>query len=279
MSGVKIVTDSSCDLPQHLIDENNIEIVSLSIRFGEDEFVDRVDLDPAAFWQRNAESSVLPETAAPSPGAFQQVFEAAAANGHDSVVAVMLSSDLSATIQAAEAAAKSVADTIAVHVVDSRTVSMGLGSLVLQAAAASRGGASGADIAADIAERAQRTRVHAALDTLENLKKGGRIGAAQSLLGSLLSIKPMIEVRDGSVEPTNKPRTRSKAIAALVETVREAGSVEHLAVMHAQCEDLDAFVAQLGSVYDGDIVIGDIGAVIGAHAGPGAIGVTFQVAS
>ena len=278
MTGAKIVTDSACDLPQDLVDELGIEIVPLSIRFGDDEFVDRVDLDPQAFWKRNSESSVLPETAAPSPGAFQQVFEKAATDGHDSVVAVVLSSDLSATIQAAQAAAKAVTDTIAVHVVDSRTVSMGLGILVLQAAAASNSGTAGPEIAADIAERAQRTRVHAALDTLENLKKGGRIGAAQSLLGSLLSIKPMIEVRDGSVEPTNKPRTRTKALAALIDTVRQAGSVEHLAVMHAQCADVDSFVGQLADVYEGDIVVGDIGAVIGAHAGPGAIGVTFQVA-
>ena len=88
----------------------------------------------------------------------------------------------------------------------------------------------------------------------------------------------MIEVRDGSVEPTNKPRTRTKALAALIDTVRQAGSVEHLAVMHAQCADVDSFVGQLADVYEGDIVVGDIGAVIGAHAGPGAIGVTFQVA-
>ena len=279
MTGAKIVTDSSCDLPQELVDEHGIEIVSLSIRFGDDEFVDRVDLDPTAFWHRNSQSSVLPETAAPSPGAFQQVFERAANDGHESVVAIMLSSGLSATIQAAEAAAKAVADSISVHVVDSRSVSMGLGALVLQASTAAKAGVAGADIAADITERAARTRVHAALDTLENLKKGGRIGAAQSLLGSLLSIKPMIEVRDGSVEPTNKPRTRTKALAALVDTVRQAGTVEHLAVMHAQCDDVNSFVAQLGDVYQGDIVVGDIGAVIGAHAGPGAIGVTFQVAS
>ncbi len=277
MTGVKIVTDSSCDLPQHLVEKYGIDIVSLSVRFGDDEFIDRVDLTPEQFWARNADSSVLPETAAPSPGAFQQAFSAAAAAGHDEVVAIMLSRDLSATIQAAESAARAVADDITVRVVDSRTVSMGLGALVLQAAEAAESGMSGAEIAAMISDRAQRTRVHAALDTLENLKKGGRIGAAQSLLGSLLSIKPMIEVRNGSVEPGAKPRTRSKAIAALVETVRAAGSVDHLAVMHANCNDVDAFVAQLREVYDGDIVIGDIGAVIGAHAGPGTIGVTFQV--
>ena len=122
MTGVKIVTDSSCGLPQDLVDEFDISIVSLTVRFGDDEFVDRVDLGPKEFWQKNAASSVLPETAAPSPGAFQSVFDAAAEAGHTDVVCIMLSSELSATIQAAEAAAKAVAERIAVHVVDKPVV-------------------------------------------------------------------------------------------------------------------------------------------------------------
>jgi DegV family protein with EDD domain len=126
-------------------------------------------------------------------------------------------------------------------------------------------------------ELATRTRVHAALDTLENLKKGGRIGAAQSLLGSLLSIKPMIAVVDGVVEPSGKQRTRARALNSLVDIVSAAGAIEGLAVMHAACSDLDDFVGRLAEIYDGDIVVGDIGAIIGAHAGAGTIGVTFQV--
>ena len=255
MPGVKIVTDSSCDLPQDLVDQLGIEIVPLTVRFGDDEFVDRVELTTQEFWSRAAASDTLPETAAPSPGAFQQAYEQAAAGGHDEVVAIMLSSVLSATIQAADAGAKAVADTITVRVVDSLTVSMGLGILVLEAARAARDGASADQIVDAIEDRVGRTRVHAALDTLESLKKGGRIGAAASLLGSLLSIKPMIEVRDGAVEPTSKPRTRAKALAALVGIVTEAGSLENLAVMQANCSDVDAFVAKLREVYDGEIIV------------------------
>ena len=277
MTGVKIVTDSSCDLPQDLVDEFDISIVSLTVRFGDDEFVDRVDLGPKEFWQKNAASRVLPETAAPSPGAFQSVFDAAAEAGHTDVVCIMLSSELSATIQAAEAAAKAVAERIAVHVVDSRTVSMGLGSLVLQAAHAVGEGMGGSEVAEMIRERAGRTQVHAALDTLENLKKGGRIGGAASLVGSLLSIKPMIEVREGVVEPNGRQRTRARALTFLVDTVANAGEIERLCVMHAQCDDLPDFMERLKGIYDGDIVVGDIGAIIGAHAGTGVIGVTFQV--
>jgi len=277
MPGVKIVTDSSCDLPQDLVDELGIEIVPLTVRFGDDEFVDRVQLSTTEFWARSAASDKLPETAAPSPGAFQQAYETAAKEGHDEVVAIMLSSVLSATIQAADAGAKAVADTIKVTVVDSLTVSMGLGILVLQAARAAQDGKSATEIVEVTQDRVGRTRVHAALDTLDSLKKGGRIGAAASLLGSLLSIKPMIEVRDGAVEPTSKPRTRAKALAALVAIVTEAGQLENLAVMQADCSDVDTFVSKLAEVYDGEIVIGDIGPVIGAHSGPGAIGVTFQL--
>ncbi len=273
---VKIVTDSACDLPQSLVDELDIAIVSLTVRFGDEEFVDRVDLTPSQFWTRCSSSAILPETAAPSPGAFGAAFQAALDGQYDEVVCINLSGALSATIQAADAAAKSMPDAT-IEIVDSRTVSMGQGTIVLAAAQAARDGKSATEIATMARELASRTRVHAALDTLENLKKGGRIGAAQSLLGSLLSIKPMIAVVDGVVEPSGKQRTRARALNSLVDIVSTAGAIEGLAVMHAACSDLDDFVARLAEIYDGDIVVGDIGAVIGAHAGAGTIGVTFQV--
>jgi DegV family protein with EDD domain len=273
---VKIVTDSACDLPQSLVDDFDIAIVSLTVRFGDEEFVDRVDLTPSQFWTRCSSSAVLPETAAPSPGAFGAAFQAALDGQYDEVVCINLSGALSATIQAADAAAKSMPDAT-IEIVDSRTVSMGQGTIVLAAAQAARDGKSATEIATMARELATRTRVHAALDTLENLKKGGRIGAAQSLLGSLLSIKPMIAVVDGVVEPSGKQRTRARALNSLVDIVSAAGAIEGLAVMHAACSDLDDFVGRLAEIYDGDIVVGDIGAIIGAHAGAGTIGVTFQV--
>lgn len=274
---VKIVTDSSCDLPDDLLEELDIAIVPLTVRFGDDEFVDRVELKTDEFWRRSKASSVLPETAAPSPGAFEAAYRGAKADGYDAVVVINLSGDLSATIQAADAAARAVADDITVEVVDSRTVSMGLGSLVLRAARLAKGGADASDIAAQIRDAASRTRMVAALDTLENLKKGGRIGGAASMLGSLLSIKPIIEVIDGKVESNSKQRTRAKALQFLVDSVANAGEVENLAVMHAQCDDLESFLSKLRESYDGEIVVGEIGAVIGAHAGIGAIGFTYQV--
>jgi DegV family protein with EDD domain len=278
---VRIVTDSACDLPQQLADELGIVIVALSIRFGSEEFIDRRDLTVAEFWRRSHDSAVLPETAAPSPGSFEAAFRDLHAAGATSIVVVALSGDLSATKQSAELAARGVAAELPVAVVDSRSVTLAQGMMAVAAARLAATGASQADVVTLVESLAQRSQLWAALDTLENLKKSGRIGNAKALLASVLSIKPIIEVRHGKVEEGGKQRTRTKAVAFLVEKVRSEfaahGSLENLAVVHAQAPDVAALVAQLKAFYPGDIVIGDIGATIGSHSGTGAIGVVFQV--
>ncbi len=278
---VRIVTDSACDLPQALADELGIVIVPLSIRFGAEEFVDRQDLSVAEFWRRSKASAVLPSTAAPSPGAFEVAYRTLKEEGATGVVVVSLSGELSATIQSAQLAARSVADDISVTVVDSRSVTIGQGMIAVAAARRAAQGASEAEVAALVTSLAERTQVWGALDTLENLKKGGRIGNAKALLASVLSIKPIIEIRHGKVEEGGKQRTRSKAMAFLVEKVRSEialrGSIENLAVVHAATTDVNTLVAQLQAIYRHPIVIGDIGPVIGSHAGTGTIAVVFQV--
>ena len=275
---VGIVTDSACDLPQELADRWGIEIVPLSIRFGHEELVDREQLSTDEFWARCARSSELPSTAAPSPGRFEQAYRTLAERGADGVVAVTLSGALSATNQSAELAARSV-DGLDVRVVDSRSVTLGLGTIALACAQRAADGASIDDVTALAERAADRTRVFGALDTLENLKKGGRIGNAKALLATALSIKPIIEVADGVVEQHGKQRTRSKALAFLVDKVATfAGRMEHLAVLHADCADVDEFVAMIRPFATEDLVVGQIGPVIGAHAGKGTIGVAFQEA-
>jgi DegV family protein with EDD domain len=278
---VRVVTDSSCDLPPTLAEEQQITVVPLTIRFGEEELVDRRDLTPAEFWERSARSPMLPETAAPSPGAFEEAFRAAASSGAEGVVCVNLSSKLSATSQAAEAAAKAVADDVPVQVIDSETVTLGLGMIVLEAARRAAEGAGVDDVAAAARAAVPRTRVFGTIDTLDNLKKGGRIGAAQALLGSLLSIKPVIEVRDGVVEPGPKQRTRSKALRYLVDRVAsETSRIEHLAVMHGAAPDVGEFLDLLAPHFPRDqIIVSDLGAVVGTHAGPRTIGVAYLVAA
>ncbi len=279
MGAVRVVTDSACDLPQNMADEHGIGIVPLTIRFGDEELVDRRDLSPSQFWARVASSPVLPETAAPSPGAFEEAYRAAAESGAGGVVCVTLSSSLSATYEAASLAARAVEADVPVRVVDSRTVSLGEGLMAVAAAEAASAGKGVDEVAAAVSDLVSRSRLFAALDTLENLKKGGRIGGAQALLGSMLSIKPVIEVADGKVEPEARQRTRARSLRYLVEKVRQFGRVENLAVVHGDAPDVDQLLDMLADVHPRDqIVVGDVGAVIGTHAGPRVIGVTFQVA-
>jgi DegV family protein with EDD domain len=274
---VRVVTDSAADLTDELAAELRVTVVPLSIRFGSEEFVDRQDLTPAEFYARCAASPVLPETAAPSPGAFEAAFRAAFDEGADTVVCINISSGLSATMASAQNAARAL-EGRDVRVLDSRSVTWGLGSQVVAAARAAADGRSADDVVALVEDMVGRTRVYGTLDTLENLKKGGRVGGAQAMIGSLLQIKPLISV-EGEVEEAGRARTRSKALKALVDKVREAGAVENVGVMHGSAPDIDEFVDLMSAVVPRDqIHVGEIGATIGVHGGPRVMGVTFQVA-
>jgi len=274
---VRIVTDSACDLPQQLADELGITLVPLTFSFGDEEFTDRASLTPAEFWARCSASPVVPQTAAPSPGKFAEAFTALERNGATGILVVTLSAELSATKQAAEQGAQSAQLKIPVRIVDSRSASMGEGITVIAAARLAKSGMGLDDLVRNVTDLAGRSRVWGALDTLENLKKNGRIGGAKALLASALAIKPIITVEEGKVAEGGKQRTRSKALAFVIEQFRNAGEVSNVAVLHAQCADVDAFVAQLRETYKGEIIVGDIGSVIGSHTGPGTIGVTYHV--
>lgn len=274
-SRVRIVTDSACDLPPDLCESLGIAVVPLTIRFGEQEFVDRVELTTEQFWNRLATSSTLPETAAPSVGAFEECFQSIAESGAAGVVCINLSSRMSATMQSAQVAAKSLEGKCPIEIVDSQSATMGIGSLAVHAANLANAGASVGEIVASVTERRDRSHLLGIVDTLEFLRKGGRIGGAQAFVGSVLSIKPIIEVQEGAVEAAGKVRTRSKAMRFVVDRLKES-SVEQLAVMHAQCDDLDDFLDMLEPIAPRDeILIGVIGPVVGVHAGPGTIGVTW----
>jgi len=275
---VRVVTDSACDLPAHILAEHRISVVPLKIRFGDQEFIDREELSTAEFWARCAASAELPSTAAPSVGDFKETYLRLKGEGATGVVVVSLSSALSATMQSAQLAVEEVASDIPVVVVDSRSVSLGLGMMVIAAAEAAAAGKSLDEVADAVRSLVNRTHVWAAFDTLENLKKGGRIGGAKAFLASALAIKPIITCRDGVVHEGGKQRTRAKALAFLVDKVREHTDVTRVAVAHADCSDVDAFVDMLRPHAPGDILVGDIGAVIGTHAGRGTMAVVFQTA-
>ena len=274
---VRVVTDSSCDLSQSLVDAMRIEVVPLSIRFGDEELIDRVELSPEDFWDRLRSTTTLPETSAPSAGKFEERFRGLIDRGATGIICINLSSRLSATMQAAQVAANIVRDDCPIVVIDSRTVSMGLGALCLTAARRAADGARLEEIVEDVLSRRDRTRLYGTLDTLEYLKRGGRIGNARALLGSMLSIKPIVEVHEGAVEEAGKVRTRSKALHLLAEKAK-AQPIDSLAVLHGQAADMEDLLDALGEIFPrDDIVTGLVGPVIGTHAGPGVIGVSFQV--
>jgi DegV family protein with EDD domain len=261
-----------------MAEQHGIEIVPLTVRFGDEELVDRRDLTPEQFWDRLARSDVLPETAAPSPGAFEAAYRRAAEDGCGGVVCVTLSAGLSATYEAAQLAARAVADSIPVRVVDSRAVALAEGLMAVRSAELAGEGAGIDDVVRELEGLVGRSRTFAALDTLENLKKGGRIGGAQAFLGSMLSIKPIIQVSEGKVEPESRQRTRAKALRYLAEKVRRHEPVDTLAVMHGDAPDLDEMLDLLSSTHPREeIVVGDVGAVIGTHTGPHVMGVIFFV--
>jgi DegV family protein with EDD domain len=275
--GIRVVTDSACDLPGPLVDALGIEIVPLSIRFGSEELVDRTELGADEFWARLEHTDALPETAAPSPGAFESCFRNLVDRGATGIVCINLSSHLSGTMQSAQVAAAAVAGICPVQVIDSQSASMGQGNLCLTAARRAADGDSLESIVAEVVDRRDRTQLFATLDTLEFLKRGGRVGNARALLGTMLSIKPVVELRDGIVEEAAKVRTRSKALRFLATKAAE-NEIEHLAVLHGNAPDLEDLFDLLAPVFPRDeIITGLVGPVIGTHAGPRVIGVTYQV--
>jgi DegV family protein with EDD domain len=276
MSGVHVVSDSSCDLDQAEIDLLDIEIVPLSIRFGDNEYTDRLELSVEEFYERMATSDVLPQTSCPSPGSFERAFGKALDAGADAVVCLNISSALSNTLQSAQTAAASWEGRLPVHVIDSTSVSSGLGTLVLEAGEMARDGADAPSILRRVADLIPRTRVFATLNTLENLKKGGRIGGARAMVGSLLSIKPLIDISGGVVEEAGKARTRRRALQLLYDRMKGAGAIQKIAVMHSGAPDLEDFLDLIAPHFPRtSFRVGQMGAVIGAHGGAEIIGVSW----
>lgn len=266
---IGIVTDSSCDLPAESARLHGIGIVPLSVRFGDGALVDGVDLDSSEFWRRLEASPHLPETAAPSPGAFLDAF--ARAGGVDGIVCLCLSSQLSATYQSAVLAAEE--SEVPVKVVDTGMVSMALGLVAIAAAEVARTDATLEEVASVAAQAASRANVFAALDTLEYLEKGGRVGRVSALLGGLLDIKPLITLEKGTVAAGGRVRTRSKAIAAVADHVASR-QIAEIAIVHSSASDVPRLITALGAVVD-DPIVAELGPVVGTHTGPGVLGVAY----
>ena len=276
MARVRVITDSACDIPEEYARRLDIDIVSLSIRFGDDEFTDRVDLTPNEFWAKCKASKTLPETAAPSPGAFQAAYERAQADGCDGVLVLTLSALLSATYQSAVIARDAVGDVIPVRVVDTKAVSMAQGLLAIDVAEFALTGAE-LDLLVERAESlVPKVGVVAMLETLEHLIKGGRVGGARALLGQVLSIKPLLELKDGIVAEAGRQRTRAKALVAIAEVAQTHTPLRRIALVHgasSEVKALEALVAQVAAEFP--LIITDMGPVVGTHGGPGIIAICW----
>lgn len=276
---VKIVTDSASDLAPETAAEHGITVVPLTIRFGDEEFVDGVELTPEQFYAKMAESPVLPETAAPSPGAFEEAIRQAGADG-DAVVVINLAGELSATMQAAQNAARAIGDDLDVRVVDSQGITASLGMKVLAANRAAQEGRSADEIVELVESLRPRTRIYGALNTLDNLKKGGRIGGAQAMLGSMLNIKPIVDLSSGTVAEAAKVRTRKKALAWLRDKLFEADDVSELAICSGLATDTDELIDLISDRYPrDDLQTWTVGPVIGTHGGPGILGLAWHTGS
>jgi len=276
---IRIVTDSSCDLPEELVARHRIEVVPLTIRFGEEELIDREQLSSDEFWHRLTTGPVLPETAAPSVGRFQQAFTRVVSAGADGIVVMCISSKISATIQSATLAAEQLVAGVPARVIDTGLVSAALGLAAIEAAEAAAAGGTIDEVEAVARSACERGRIFATPDTLEYLRRGGRIGGAAALIGGLLDVKPLIAFEDGKVAAAGRVRSRKRALAAVLEHVEEqAAGISRLCVVHSDPVELPDFLKELAGIYTGETLVARFGPVVGTHIGPGALGVTYLVA-
>lgn len=270
---VAIVTDSTADFCSARPADLGVTVVPLTVNWGKDILRDRIDVTTSEFYARLRTDPVLPKTAAPPVGILEEVYRNLLLS-HDTVVSIHLSGKFSGTAAVAASAAHAVAKD-RVWVLDSTSVSVGLGWLVQSAAELARDGASADHLLRKVQEMIPRLRLFLTVDTLDYLQRGGRLGRAQAFLGSILSVKPLLEVRDGEVLPIERVRTRATALRRLVELAAAAGPKEMVTIVHGDCEadaqELRLQLANLERVTS--VPVTEIGAVIAAYTGPGIVGV------
>jgi DegV family protein with EDD domain len=284
MGRVAIITDSASDLTAADAAASGIRIVPLYVRFGVEEYRAGVELSSDEFWARMvAPDAPFPTTAAASPGDFQAAFEEELASGAEAIVCVTVGAKLSATLKSAELAAQALPGE-EIHVVDSASASMGVGLLALLGAELAADGIPAAEIAATLRGRVGDIDLYVALDTLEYVRKGGRISPARAAIGTVLSIKPIITVIDGEVDTADRVRTRAKARERVIELLTSK-PVERISILYTPPADADAaafgreVLARLpGGVDPGHATTAVVGPSVGPHIGPGCLGAVVLLA-
>lgn len=274
MARIAFVTDSASDLDPSVAQSHGIRVVPLAVTFGDETFRAGVDLSTEEFWARmTAPEAPFPKTAAASPGDFKAIYDGLFAEGADAIVSVHVAGTLSGAIKSAAIARDLLADR-EIHVVDSQGASMAEAILCFLGQDLAAGGADAATIAATLADRADDLRMVVSLETLEYLKKGGRISGAQAAIGTLLSVKPIIAVEHGVVETADKPRTRSKSRERCIELIVER-PIERISILHTLAPDVEAFtdeVVRRANLSRSEVMVSVVGPSVGPHLGPGGVG-------
>ncbi len=277
MAKTAIITDSSAYLPEELVQKYGIHVIPLTVIFGEEMLLDVVEISISEFHRRLSEGPIHPSTTQPNPEDFTALYEKLA-NDYDNIVAILISSDLSGTVNSA-LVAKEAFDRVPVRVVDSRSTSMGLGLAVLAAAEAASAGKSLDEVEAAAQQVCSNVKVLFVVDTLEYLHKGGRIGGASRFLGTALGLKPLLHINDGRVDGLEKIRTKHKAIERMLELASEYfnGQPVHMSVIHAAVpEEAEALKSTVQERFNCiDLHVTDLSPAIATHAGPGTLGIAI----
>jgi len=273
---VKIVTDSLSDITSNLAQKLGVTVVPLTVSFGRESFLDRVEITTDEFYRRLSQESIFPTTTQPAPGVFVEVYNKLAKETNE-ILTIVLSSKLSGTFQSATNAKAIVGDGCRIEVIDSQKVAMSLGLVVIAAAKIAKAGANLDELIKAVNGMITRSHLIAYFDTLKYLAKGGRIGKAQGFLGSMLSVKPILTIKDGEMAPLTRVRSRAAGIDYLYDYVASLPKIEGLAVEHCTTlDDAERLIERLGALFPKEqIQLSTISPVVGTYAGPNALAVSI----
>jgi DegV family protein with EDD domain len=271
---IHIVTDSTADLSPAQAEALGVTVVPLTIRFGDEQFLDGVDLDSDAFYAKLASSAIHPTTSQPTPEQFTRAYTPLLQNPGDEIVSLHISGKLSGTLQSAHIARQEL-DAGRIHLVDTETVSAGLQFIVTAAAEDIAAGADAATVAQRAENRRSKVTIYVLLDTLTYLQRGGRIGRAQALIGSLLGVRPLLTVKEGEVSPQARVRSRRQGVEMIGELLQERLPLRRVAAFHCGAPELlPVLEKRLRAALPGiEIVTGQVGPVVGVYTGPGGLGI------
>jgi DegV family protein with EDD domain len=275
---VKIVTDRTADIPSQLVKDLDIAVIPLYVIFGSTTYRSGIDITEDEFYQK-LQGPVWPTTSQPSPQDFVDVYNQCA-KGADGILSIHLSSKLSGTINSADQAKKLANVKCPIEIIDSLEVSMATGLIVVAAARMAKAGKRLTEIADSVRKMVSNTKLLILFDTLEYLAKGGRIGKARSVLGSILNVKPLLTLKDGEFVPVTQVHSRSKGKGKLLEFVRNAKDIEALAVVYTTTPDeAKELAASITAIPKASIIVAQVGSALGVHGGPGALAIAMRTTS